>query len=107
MSELEGKNIEEVIAAGVSKLASVPSGGGGGGGAAAAGGGGAAAAGKLGVACCAYGSLPGQFCGNDKVLGTQDHCKVCMFSQEHVYQVAVCKLYETTLVTMSHRLSSP
>lgn len=45
LSELEGKNIEEVIAAGVSKLASVPSGGGGGGGGAAAGGGGAAAAG--------------------------------------------------------------
>ena len=44
LSELEGKNIEEVIASGVSKLASVPSGGGGGG-AAAGGGGGAAAAG--------------------------------------------------------------
>ena len=45
LSELEGKSIEEVIASGVSKLASVPSGGGGGGGAAAGGGGGAAAAG--------------------------------------------------------------
>ncbi|KAL0048280.1 hypothetical protein WJX82_000015 [Trebouxia sp. C0006] len=44
LSELEGKSIEEVIASGVSKLASVPSGGGGGG-AAAGGGGGAAAAG--------------------------------------------------------------
>lgn len=45
LSELEGKSIEEVIASGVSKLASVPSGGGGGGGAAAGGGGGGAAAG--------------------------------------------------------------
>ena len=45
LSELEGKSIEEVIASGVSKLASVPSGGGGGGGAAAGGGCGAAAAG--------------------------------------------------------------
>ena len=45
LSELEGKSIEEVIASGASKLASVPSGGGGGGGAAAGGGGGAAAAG--------------------------------------------------------------
>ncbi|DBA78028.1 hypothetical protein WJX79_004070 [Trebouxia sp. C0005] len=45
LSELEGKSIEEVIASGVSKLSSVPSGGGGGGGAAAGGGGGAAAAG--------------------------------------------------------------
>lgn len=35
MSELEGKNVMDVIAAGMSKLASVPSGGGGGGGAAA------------------------------------------------------------------------
>lgn len=47
LKELEGKSIEEVIASGVSKLASVPAGGGGGGGAAAAGGGGAAAAGWL------------------------------------------------------------
>jgi len=46
LKELEGKSIEEVIASGVSKLASVPSGGGGGGGGgAAAGGGGGAAAG--------------------------------------------------------------
>lgn len=50
ISELDGKSIDELIAAGSSKLASVPSGGGGGGGgaapaaAAAAGGGGAAAA---------------------------------------------------------------
>lgn len=43
LSELEGKSIEEVISAGVSKLASVPAGGGGGGGAASGGGGGAAA----------------------------------------------------------------
>jgi len=46
LSELEGKSIDELIAAGSSKLASVPSGGGGGGGgasAAAASGGGAAA----------------------------------------------------------------
>ena len=43
LSELEGKSIEEVISAGVSKLASVPAGGGGGGGGAAAGGGGGAA----------------------------------------------------------------
>lgn len=47
LSELEGKSIEEVIASGVSKLSSVPSGGGGGGGAAAGGGGGAAAAGMF------------------------------------------------------------
>lgn len=53
MSELEGKNIEEVIAAGVSKLASVPSGGGGGGGggAAAGGGGGGGAAGLQNFTC--------------------------------------------------------
>jgi large subunit ribosomal protein LP2 len=38
ISELEGKDINELIAAGSEKLASVPSGGGGGGGAAAAGG---------------------------------------------------------------------
>ncbi|KAL8387566.1 hypothetical protein RB595_009821 [Gaeumannomyces hyphopodioides] len=44
ISELEGKDINELIAEGSSKLASVPSGGGGGGGAAAAGGGGGAAA---------------------------------------------------------------
>jgi len=49
LSELEGKSIDDLIAAGSSKLASVPSGGGGGGGggsgaAAAASGGGAAAA---------------------------------------------------------------
>ena len=48
LSELEGKSIDELIAAGSSKLASVPSGGGGGGGggapAAASGGGGGAAA---------------------------------------------------------------
>ncbi|EJT70335.1 hypothetical protein GGTG_11363 [Gaeumannomyces tritici R3-111a-1] len=43
ISELEGKDINELIAEGSSKLASVPSGGGGGGGAAAGGGGGAAA----------------------------------------------------------------
>ncbi|KAL3153217.1 60S acidic ribosomal protein P2 [Trebouxia sp. C0009 RCD-2024] len=45
LSELEGKSIEEVISAGVSKLASVPAGGGGGGGAASGGGGGGAAGG--------------------------------------------------------------
>ncbi|KAK9836528.1 hypothetical protein WJX74_002422 [Apatococcus lobatus] len=50
LSELEGKSIEEVVAGGLSKLASVPSGGGGGAAAAApaaaagGGGGGAAAA---------------------------------------------------------------
>ena len=47
LCELDGKSIDELIAAGSSKLASVPSGGGGGGGAPAAasgGGGGAAAA---------------------------------------------------------------
>lgn len=48
LSELEGKSIDELIAAGSSKLASVPSGGGGGGGggapAAASGGGGGGAA---------------------------------------------------------------
>ncbi|KAI4089046.1 MAG: hypothetical protein LQ348_006841 [Seirophora lacunosa] len=47
ISELEGKDIQELIAEGSTKLASVPSGGGGGGGAAApsaAAGGGAAAA---------------------------------------------------------------
>ncbi|KII87439.1 hypothetical protein PLICRDRAFT_177187 [Plicaturopsis crispa FD-325 SS-3] len=45
LSELEGKSIDELIAEGSSKLASVPSGGGGGGGgAAAASAGGAAAA---------------------------------------------------------------
>eukprot|EP00873_Tetraselmis_striata_P039670 jgi/Tetstr1/459934/TSEL_005273.t1 len=47
ISELEGKDIQELIAEGSKKLASVPSGGGGGGGgggAAAGGGGGAAAA---------------------------------------------------------------
>ena len=48
LSELEGKSIDELIAAGSSKLASVPSGGGGGGGggapAAVSGGGGGAAA---------------------------------------------------------------
>ncbi|KAL8413850.1 hypothetical protein RB594_005186 [Gaeumannomyces avenae] len=43
ISELEGKDINELIAEGSSKLASVPSGGGGGGAAAAGGGGGAAA----------------------------------------------------------------
>ncbi|ORX39381.1 60s acidic ribosomal protein-domain-containing protein [Kockovaella imperatae] len=42
ISELEGKDINELIAEGSSKLASVPSGGGGGGGAAAASGGAAA-----------------------------------------------------------------
>merc|ERR1711946_93058 len=42
ISELKGKNLEEVIEEGSKKLASVPSGGGGGGGAAAAGGGAAA-----------------------------------------------------------------
>lgn len=52
LSELEGKSIEEVIASGVSKLASVPSGGGGGGGAAAGGGGGAAAAGVTAYCFC-------------------------------------------------------
>ncbi|KPM45994.1 hypothetical protein AK830_g513 [Neonectria ditissima] len=46
ISELEGKDISELIAAGSEKLASVPSGGGGGGGAAA---GGAAAAGDAAV----------------------------------------------------------
>lgn len=54
LKELEGKSIEEVIASGVSKLASVPSGGGGGGGgggAAAGGGGGAAAAGGQHCVC--------------------------------------------------------
>ncbi|KAL3142129.1 60S acidic ribosomal protein P2 [Trebouxia sp. C0010 RCD-2024] len=45
LSELEGKSIEEVISAGVSKLASVPAGGGGGGGAASGGAGGGAAGG--------------------------------------------------------------
>ena len=53
LSELEGKSIEEVISAGVSKLANVPSGGGGGGGAAASGGGGGGAAGQ----CCRLHSL--------------------------------------------------
>ena len=48
LSELEGKSIEEVIASGVSKLASVPSGGG----AAAGGGGGAAAAGVTAYCFC-------------------------------------------------------
>ena len=43
ISELEGKDINELIAEGSSKLASVPSGGAGGGGAAGGGGGGAAA----------------------------------------------------------------
>ena len=47
LSELEGKSIEEVISAGVSKLASVPAGGGGGGGGGAAGGGGGGAAGQF------------------------------------------------------------
>lgn len=50
LSELEGKSIEEVISAGVSKLASVPAGGGGGGGAASGGGGGGAA----GQSCILY-----------------------------------------------------
>ncbi|XP_064084022.1 LOW QUALITY PROTEIN: large ribosomal subunit protein P2-like [Macrobrachium nipponense] len=45
VGELEGKNLEELIAEGMSKLGSMPAGGGGGSGAAAAGGGGAAAAG--------------------------------------------------------------
>ena len=44
LSELKGKDINEVIAAGREKYASVPGGGGGGGGAAVAVGGGAAAA---------------------------------------------------------------
>lgn len=48
LSELEGKSIEEVISAGVSKLASVPAGGGGGGGGGAAAGGGGGGAGQ----CC-------------------------------------------------------
>ncbi|KLU83471.1 hypothetical protein MAPG_02531 [Magnaporthiopsis poae ATCC 64411] len=43
ISELQGKDINELIAEGSSKLASVPSGGGGGGAAAGGGGGGAAA----------------------------------------------------------------
>lgn len=50
LSELEGKSIEEVISAGVSKLASVPAGGGGGGGAASGGAGGGAA----GMSCISY-----------------------------------------------------
>ena len=50
LSELEGKSIEEVISAGVSKLASVPAGGGGGGGGgAASGGGGGGAAGQSSI----------------------------------------------------------
>ena len=49
LSELSGKSIDELIAAGSSKLASVPSGGGGGG----AGGGAAAAASGGGVAAAA------------------------------------------------------
>ena len=51
VSEMEGKDIEEVISQGLGKLASVPAGGGGGGGgggAAAGGGGGGAAGGALG-----------------------------------------------------------
>ncbi|KAJ7224360.1 ribosomal protein 60S [Mycena pura] len=44
ISELKGKSIDELIAEGSNKLASVPSGGGGGGGAAAAGGSAPAAA---------------------------------------------------------------
>ncbi|KAJ6581398.1 60s acidic ribosomal protein-domain-containing protein [Mycena capillaripes] len=44
ISELKGKSIDELIAEGSSKLASVPSGGGGGGGAAASAGGAAPAA---------------------------------------------------------------
>jgi len=44
ISELEGKSVDELIAAGSSKLASVPSGGGGGGAAAASGGAAPAAA---------------------------------------------------------------
>ncbi|KAL9628072.1 MAG: hypothetical protein Q9164_007402 [Protoblastenia rupestris] len=43
ISELEGKDLQELIAEGTTKLASVPSGGGGGGGAAAPAAGGAAA----------------------------------------------------------------
>jgi len=45
LEELDGKDINELISAGSSKLASVPSGGGGGGGGAAAAAGGAAAGG--------------------------------------------------------------
>ncbi|PSC76694.1 60S acidic ribosomal P2 [Micractinium conductrix] len=47
LSELEGKNIDEVVAAGVEKLASVPAGGAVSASAPAAGGGGAAAAEKV------------------------------------------------------------